>query len=145
MKVILLTIILRRQNCFQTVRYAVFTPVPLSLTPTSHSQLQQTPCPRIKRMKAPHRTPLPFPPGSTHLTKTLKFHFCLLSDDSLPSSFRCVIVFFSSVSKTFLTESTRCQHFSAKRGCLAISFSVLLSGTSLARVPCHYLILVYFS
>lgn len=75
------------------------------------TKLQHTPW---LRMKAPHIPSLClFPPTSTHLTKTLKLHFFFSFQMILPILLSMCDCFFSSVSKSFLAESTQCQHFSA--------------------------------
>jgi hypothetical protein len=80
------------------------------------AELQHTPW---LRMKAPHIPPCylpPLPPTSTHLTKTLNLHFFFSFQMILPILLSMCDCFFSSVSKSFLTESTQCQHFSCSLG-----------------------------
>lgn len=108
----------------------------LFLPPHRHSftKLQHTPW---LRMKAPHIPSLwllhnPPPLTSTHLTKTLKLHFSFFQM-ILPILFSMCDCFFSSVSKSFLTESTQCQHFSAAWGLLhRIFYCVLIWSCSYA-------------
>jgi len=106
--------VVRRHNRSQTVRYTISTEILLFFSFFVH---QTTTHPLTQNEGTTHPIPQPVPPPplptSTHLTKTLKLHFFPLFKWFFPSSFRCVIVFFSSVSKSFLTESTQCQHFCA--------------------------------
>lgn len=123
MEVVSSTVVVGRQN-YSSLSNILFLLQFFNSSPSSTTELQQTSCPRTVRIKAPHSALLRSPSAHTSY-ETLKLHFCLLSNDSLsspsfslPILFRVCDCFFSSVSRTFLTESTRCQHFPAASGAL---------------------------
>ena len=77
------------------------------------TELQHTPW---LRMKAPHIPSLCFTPPLQHphiLRKLWSYIFFSSFQMILPILLSMCDCFFSSVSKSFLTESTQCQHFSA--------------------------------
>lgn len=82
-------------------------------SPTPPPVHQTTTHPLIQNEGTTHPIPLPFPPNIHTSYENFEVTFFPSFQMILPILLSMCDCFFSSVSKSFLTESTQCQHFSA--------------------------------